>query len=473
MKSWVILFSLILTSSMLAYADSDSDIQRVPGKVECNTEVMRCTYTAQNLTAKDLVARINAVIFPGSILSPSEGYINIENLKKINFYFTNEALMQRFINLIPLMDVIDDFSPVSLVQLTTEIYSLSNAGFTELQAQLTATENNPATDIATSIITSISGTAGMGLKIGTNFLSSVLGSKKVKEESSMVTTVTQLIPNMAGINFSHGSKIYISPTAGVVKDEFAGLNINGTVSISASDSDLVLVKDYAFSYGVLIPADVTTKNDTVNILSISNPQLYLVRGVSSLIVSSLSTKDSTKTEYSALNFGKSKEKMMSKIMVVTRAESIGFKEYIQDMKKIRTLDLHREFTQDEKDHFPNDEVNMEDLLNHIKPYSFFSTSGDRILGFTLDKKDARVSNINKNIEISIKSGGFFSPGSLKQKTILSVENLMLSGIKFDSLSSKDIDKTKVKITVKLKPFNANGGVTKVLYYNPETNKFIE
>lgn len=472
MKSWaVILYTFILITS--AYADTLTDMQKSPGKVECNSEVSKCTYTAQNLTAKDLVARINAVIFPGSILSPTEGYINVENLKKINFYFNNKDLMQRFINLLPLMDVIDDFGPVSLVQLTTEIYSLSSSALTELQAQLTSSDNNPATDIATSIITSISGTAGMGLKVGTNFLSSALGSQKIKQESSMVTTVTQLIPNMAGINFSHGSKIYISPTNGIVRDEFAGLNINGTVSISASDSDLVMVRDYSFSYGILVPSDVANKNDTVNILSISNPQLYLVKGVSSLLVSSLTSKESSKTQYSGLSFGKNKEKLRDKIMVVTRAEAIGFRQYIEDMKKIRLLDLHREFTKEDKDNFPNDEVGMNELLSHIKPYAFYTTSGDRILGFALDRKDARASNINKNIEISIKSDHFLSSGRLKQKTILSVENLMLSGIKFDSLSAKDLEKTKVKITIKLKLFNGKDEVKKVLYYNPETNKFIE
>lgn len=468
----------IISFSLLAYVSVKSaeqpQMQRAPQKVECNDEIKLCTYVVQNLTGRELVAKINAIVFPGSILSSSEGVINVKSLKEITFYINDPELRSRFIAIIPLLDVFDDFAPSSLVQLTTEIYSLSEGGLTELQAEVTAATTNPASDIAdVAIKTMTGGAVDLGLRIGTNFLSSVLGSRKVKERSSKITTVTQLIPNFASINYSHNTNIYVSPTAGVVKDEMSGININGSVSISGSDSDLVLIKDYSFKYGV-VESGATPTSDRVNMLSFSNPQLYLVRGISSLLISSVTRTTTDKTETGILSWGKTKNELQSKIMVITRAEAISFQSFITDLKKIRTLELHREFTQIEKDSFPNNELEMTEVLNHVKPYAMFSPSGDRILGFRLDFKDARISNIAKNIEISIKSGSLFKAGGLKQKRILSVENLMLSGIKFDdTLTSKELNQAKVKITIELKLFNSNDKTTTTLFYNPETNKFIE
>lgn len=468
--------AIFLLISMQSFAqDTEQVFQREPGKVECNDEIKRCTYIVQNLTAKDLIAKLNANLFPGSILSPSEGYIVVEHLKKINFYINDEGLRQKFIALIPLLDVYEDFVPTSLVQLTTEIYSLSESASTEIQAKLTSSETSPVTELATDIITKFAGGASaFGIKIGTNLLSSVLGSSKVKEQSSKISTVTQLVPNLAGINYSQSTTLYISPAgSGVVKEQEAGLNINGSVSISATDPDLVLIKDYTLRYGVIDPSS-KEGNERVNLLNLSNPQLYLVRGTSNVLISTVTTEESNKTTWGPVSFGKDKSKLQNQILIVTRAEAISFKALVSDLKKVRALELHRTFSEEEKSNFPKQDIDMADVLNHIKPYSFFTVSGDRILGFYLDKADARLSNINKNIEISVKSsGGLFSKGSINQKTILSVENLMLSGLKFDKLSPKDLSQPKVNIKLGLKVFNGDASVNKVLYYNPETNKFIE
>lgn len=466
---------LILTLGVNSFAQElPAIMQREPGRVDCNDELKRCTYVVQNLTAKELIAKLNSNVFPGSFLSPSEGFIVVENLKKINFYINDEALRLKFISLIPLMDVFEDFVPSSLVELTTEIYSLSESASTEIQAKLTSSDTNPANDIASDVVTALAGgAAAIGIKIGTNLLASILGSKKIKEESSKISTVTQLIPNLAGINYSQSTTLYVSPKgSGVVKEQEAGLTINGAVSISASDSDLVLIKDYSLKYGVIDPASVEG-NERVNLLSISNPQLYLVKGTSSVLISTVTTEERNRKEFSAISFGKNKDKLQNQILIVTRAEAISFRSLIADLKKVRTLELHRQFSLEEKAKLPSNELTIEEVLSHIKPYSFFTVSGDRILGFMLDKNDARISNINKNIEISVKNGSVFSNGSINQKTILSVENLMLSGLKFDTLSPKDIDQSKVKIKLNLKVFNQNVSVSKILYYNPETNKFIE
>lgn len=467
--SSILLFSLFASSISFAGEISTMGLQRIPGKVDCNDEIKICSYVSQNTTARELIAKLNANLFPGSILSPSEGFITADGLKKINFYLNNEEMKAKFIAAIPLMDTLEDFDPSDLVMLTTDIYSLTEGGLTNIQVSL-VTANEPASEIADWVISSaFGGPTGIALKIGTNLLSSLLGSTKIKEESSKVTTINQLIPNQSGINFSNTSKIYISPPgSGVVKEEQAGLTVGGTVSISARDSELVLIKDYNLTYGVVESADV---GERVNILSVNNPQLYLMKGTSSLVVSSVTIDQTNRTEYSALSFGKQKGKTLNKIMIVTRAESINFKDFVNDMKKMRQLELHQQFTKEERAKFPVSDVDMSEVLKHLKPLAYFTTSGDRILGFRLDSKDARLNNISKNIEVNIKSSGLF-PG-LKQKVILPLENLMLSGVKFNPLTQKELKKTSVDINVSLKVYNGSESVSTTLHYNPETNKFFE
>jgi len=469
MKKLLLSF-LILFSSALFAEENNRSFQRSPGKVDCNEEVKICHYVSQNITAKELIAKLNMNLFPGSILSPSEGYIVADGLKKINFYINDTALMEKLIAAIPLMDTLEEFDPSDLVLLTTEIYSLSEVGLSNLQASLVSA-NDPASELAEWIITSaLGGPTGMALKIGTNLLSSLLGSSKVKSESTKVTTISQLIPNLAGINYSNTSKVYISPpNSGVVKEEQSGLTVGGSVSVSSKDNDLVLIKDYNLTYGVIENVEV---GERVNILSITNPQLYLVKGTSSLVVSSINTEERAKTEYSAVSFGRTRERLHNKVMVITRAEAVNFQDYVKEMRKLRSMELHKEFSKEERDLLPKTSISISQVLESVKPMAAFTTSGDRVIGFKLDPKNARVENIKKNIEVSVKSKIGFGKG-LNQKVILTVENLMLTGMKFNPLSLKELKKTIVEIEVTLKVFGSDTSVTKKLIYNPETNSFIE
>ncbi len=464
------LVSLLCLNCVSVFSGEIKTDLRAPDKVTCNDEIKVCSYVAQNITARELYSKLNANLFPGSILSLSDGFITMDGLKKINFYFYNEDLKQRVIAAIPLFDTLEEFNPTDLVLLTTEIYSLTEGGFSNLQASL-VTANDPASELAEWVITSaFGGPTGIALKIGTNLLSSLLASTKVKEESSKVTTISQLVPNLAGINYSNNSKIYISPPgSGIVKEEKAGLSVSGTVSISSRDSELVLIKDYDLTYGVVENVEA---GERVNILSISNPQLYLVKGTSSIVVSSVTLDQSTRTEYSAISFGRKKEKIMNKIMIVTRAESIDFKDYVNQLKKLRQMELHKEFTKDEVANFKTQAVSLDEALKSIKPMTAYTTSGDRIVGFRLDAGNARKDNYKKNIEVTVKSGTGFSKG-INQKVILPLETLMLNGLKFDSFSPKELKKSVIEVELTLKVFNSTEMVTKKLLYNPENNKFIE
>ena len=116
----------IFTRLCMAGEGTNVGIQRAPGKVECNDEVKICSYIAENITGRELIAKLNANLFPGSILSPSEGYITSDGIKKINFYINNDVLRIKFIAVIPLMDALEDFDPSDLVLLTTDIFSLTD-----------------------------------------------------------------------------------------------------------------------------------------------------------------------------------------------------------------------------------------------------------------------------------------------------------------------------------------------------------
>lgn len=461
------------SATLFANEVPQTSLQREAGIPVCDDFTEICSYVAQNITARELIAKINANLFPGSILSPSEGYITSDGLKKINFKINDQELKAKLIASIALFDTLEEFDPSDLIMLTTDIYSLSEGALSHIQANanVSADPTNPATEIADWVVTSsLGGPTGVALKLGTNLLSSLLGSNKVKEESSKVTTISQLIPNQAGINYSNTSKIYISPQgSGVVKEEQAGLTVGGTVSISAGDNDLILVKDFNLTYGVV---ENVLAGERVNILSINNPQLYLVKGMSSLVVSSVTIDQTSKTEYSALSFGKEKGKVLNKLMIVTKAEAISFKNFVQEMKKLRELELHKQFSKEDVAKLPTSNIELKDVLKHITPYAYFTTSGDRIMGFKLDAKDARTNNIAKNIKVTVKAKGILS-SSMKQEVILPVENLMLSGLKFEPIPLKELNKSNVDIIVSLKEFNGGASVNKTLHYNPETNKFFE
>ncbi len=462
--------SALFFSSIASSSDLTNETGRSLEKVTCNDEIKICSYVTQNITARELYNKLNANLFPGSILSLNDGFINIESLKKLTFYFYNEEFRQRVIASISLFDSLEEFNPSDLILLTTEIYSLTEGGLSNLQASL-VTANDPASELAEWVIASaFGGPTGIALKIGTNLLSSLLASSKVKEESSKITTISQLVPNLAGINYSNNSKVYISPPgSGVVKEEKAGLSVNGVVSVSSRDSDLVLIKDYELNYGIVenVPA-----GERVNILSLSNPQLYLVKGTSSIIVSSVTMDNINKTEYSAVSFGRKKEKLMNKIMIVTRAESVNFKDYVSQLKKLRQLELHKEFSKEEIELFHSSKVNMKDILNDLRLMTAYSSSGDRIVGFRLDSQKARKENYKKNIEVKIKSGlGMFS--GIDQQVILPLETLMLNGLKFNPFSAKELRKKLVEIEITLREYKSSDFVKKKIYYNPENNKFIE
>ena len=462
-------FALVLLTLATMTSVFANNLEESPAKVKCDDELKRCTYVSQNITARELVTRINSIMFPASILTPEEGYINVESLKKINFWLEQAELKTRFTALLPLLDSFEEFNPSALVQLTTEIYSVSEKGFSHLSAEIAtaSTDTGDATDVDLSSLGG--GTIDLALKLGSNLLGSVLGTRVAREEISQVETITQLIPNLSDISYSHGSTVFISPSPGIVKEAKAGVNINGTVSINKFDSELVVLKNYNFSYGVI---NSTTEGETmapVTMLSIQNPQLYLVKDTATMVVSTHTVREESGRQWGLGLFGRSKDKLRSKLMIVTRATAYSFGDYIRQLKKLRKLELHREFSDLDIASFPSDNLSLKEAISTVEPYAFQTPSGQKILGFKLDKKFAREENIKKSIEVEIKGGG------IKQEAILSLENLMLSGIKFNPVGLRYLDKKMITFKIELKKFNGSRSdrVKLKLFYNPRTNSFIE
>lgn len=458
----ILIFLFILVKATFSQVE---DLQRLPGRIECQDRLMRCTYISQNLTARTLVARVKSVLKPGDVLLPSEGYISIESPSVLSFWFYNEDLKDRFEGLLPLLDVLEDGVPGHLVQLTTEIYSLSEKGLSHIDASIGSLSSDVGDSPDFGILNN-GGVLDLSLTVSSRLLSAVLGTSIGRKETSRVTRVVQLIPNLTGINYERTTNIYVSPTAGVVKDEKAGLTLGGTVSINRADNELVLIKNYKFNYGVLSPGRDGAE-DRVTVLNITNPQLYLYEGVSTMIVSSNTSVITRNSNAGFFSFGRERSKIYNKLMVVTRAKTMSFNRYRNEMSRYSRLDLFRTFKQDQIERLPENTVTTAAALRSITPYTYRLSDGTPIIGFKLDEKLATKNNINKTVEVEVRGGG------LRMNKMRSLENLMLSGLRFDPLSPRYLSKAKVKLKLKFKVHKTNQTIKKTLYYDPDRNVFFD
>jgi len=459
-----IISALVIFSSSVSSDEGNraNDLERKAGKVECQDELRLCSYISQNLSARQLIARLNPVMFPDIPLDPREGFINQESSKKITFWFNTPEIKQRFIDLLPHFDNFEDYSPTAIINFTTEIFAATDEALTQIYMSL-GLSNNGATPSTGGHEPGISVSFGIG-----NFLlSAALSAQRVYNRVTKVTTVTQTLPNLSDINYSHTTTIFVSPTAGVSKEQIAGLKLRGGLSINRQNRDHVLVKDFSLFYGVEVPAASSDAPPRVAVLEFNNPELYLVDGVSNVVVSSNSFEMRRNLGLglpSTVDAGT----ISTKLIVITRAKAMSFEEFLDENRDLRKQTLHRKFSQDEVNAFPADDVPLKDIFNSVAPTVKTSMSGERSLSFVLDRQLARKNNYSRSYKIKISAPGF------KQEEVRSMENLMLSGVKLEDLPSALMQKPLIKLKVKFKPFNKWGPYKykKVLYYNPETNEFI-
>ncbi|MBI2520444.1 MAG: hypothetical protein HYV97_08495 [Bdellovibrio sp.] len=467
----IFLISVIfcLSSTGLISSETGTFLERQTVAATCQPELKVCSYLAQNLTARELMGRILPVMFPDMPLDPREGYVQRETLKKIIFWFNNEEMRQRFSSLLPHFDTMEDFVPSSMINLTTEIYAVTDEALTEISATLGmgASIGLPSTGTTGDSPSGLNLSVGLSYGVANYSLSLALTAQRILNRVSRVTSVQQVVPNFTSINYKHITRIHVSPTPGSSKEEEAGLMIGGTISVNRRDQEQILLKDFKLYYGVEVPPASSEAIPRVAVLEINNPELYLIEGSSSVVVSANSFE---LRNNSSIGFptNVSRGTLSTKLMVVVRAKALSFDEFLRTNREMRALETQSHFGEEEVRQFPEDEIPLNILIDSLQPFARLSLSGDRILGFRLDKKFARKNNYKRNLEITIKTKGF------KQKAVRTVENLMLGGLKFDDLPAKSLRSAMVKIIIKARPFKKLmlRPARKVLYYNPATHEFL-
>ncbi|MDB9786858.1 hypothetical protein OAB57_02020 [Bacteriovoracaceae bacterium] len=445
---------------LFSWQAAHSQILKEPAIPKCQYDQKVCSYVTQNITADRLIATINPVMFPGIPLDPEEGFIAKQSHKKINFWFDNKELLERFINFIPYFDTLEEFNPSSMIQLTTEIFAITDDALSHFEATFgmsNSGSNGPQAE----------GTISATFGVGNFVLSAALSAQRTTRQIARITTINQMIPNLSNIQYEHMTKIHISPTAGVSKEEQSGIGIYGNASISRENQEQVLINGFRFFYGLEIP-DASGRTIKVNTLKFSHPELYLMEGLSSVLISS-NTYTSINENSLGLPLSFRRGQGSTKLMIVIRASSMSFEEFTAQNEKLRKRTLYEQFPKSKVGTFPTDEVPLKTILDRILPFAHTTLSGDRILGIHLDPHFARRKNIKKNIEILITGWRF------KQKAVRSLENLMLSGIVFDDLPLHLLQKPIAKLTLRMKLFRKAGiyQAKRTLYLNTATNEFIE
>ena len=186
-----------------------------------------------------------------------------------------------------------------------------------------------------------------------------------------------------------------------------------------------------------------------------------------MVVSSNTSVVTRDNSWGLFSFGRERSKVFNKLMVVTRAKTMTFENYREEMARFSRLSLFRTFSESAIDRLPQSRGGLSNVLNSIRPYTYRLSNGDAILGFKLDEKLAAKDNIKKTIEVEVKGGG------LRMKKMRSIENLMLSGFKLDALSGRYMGRAKVKLKIELNVHNSREKVKKTLYYDPDRNVFFE
>ncbi|MBT3236141.1 MAG: hypothetical protein HN353_09345 [Bdellovibrionales bacterium] len=459
-----LLLFFIVATPVISFGEVNS-LERANPEVECSQELQRCTYVTQNLNARELVTKLKAIMFPQTVPTAQDGYIYVESLKKINFWFFDQAMLDRFVGLIPLLDSFEDFNPTALVQLTTEIYAVTQEGLSQLEISLSSAVNG----LSGVSLGALSLIANSPLSIGTNALSVALSGQRSRQQLSRISVVNQLISNYGNISFKHKSKVYISPNSVTTKEEEAGVEIRGEVSINRHDSNYVLLKNYSFFYGIINPSQELTAQSPVTSLEFSFEEMYLTEGLSRMMVSSnfFEVGSSRGGFFDIWNRGRNAKK--SKLLVVTRARTFSFDEFMAESRRLSELTLYNHFNQNDIATLSDREIPIKEVFNSLTPYSYLTHSGERVLGFRLDRKLATSKNYKREIKIKVKGGG------MKMLEGARLDRLMLSGLKFDDFAPKYLSKYKIKINVTLTEElpSGRGASRKItLEYNPKENRFL-
>ena len=455
-------------------------------QVECRHKEKLCDVYLQNTYAQSFIATIRSLMFPpasGTHLEEHGKIIKLDD-KHIAFWFnegTESELHQQFVSLIPLLDRYEKKVPSALIQVTTEIYSITDTGLTDLNFTLNGVKSKKS-DSGDDISLKL-GSFELSTSILTDTLSLFFNAQKKENQIEKMTTITQVVPNLSHLSYNHTSNIYIAPnTYTEVKVEQIGTTLSGKLEIDGNDNNVVVLEGGNITYGVLQP---TEEGATPQVSKLSQPihELRLEKGISRFLVSSYTSETVSGSDLSLFGAGSTKEKRSSKLLIVFRAKTFSYDELVKDLKENMR---GSRFTREEVEKLPKDSVELEEVYSSATLTPVLSNSGDSKIFFHLDRELARKDNIKKRATVRITGGG------IDQEKTRRLEQFMLEGIQIDTkfkpeFLSQDIIELKVEISTHVKrserkivwededpfyigPSYNNNNTTLFFEYIPDTNE---
>lgn len=437
-----------------------------------------CTYTLVNLTrAQELIRKVEQVLFKGDPLTSPDGMMEPlgNNRKVLTFWHINEDVLQRMKDVIPMLDVKEDFNPNTIVEFKADVYEVSESGLSNISAEITNLRFGKSVSDLDNDVSVNGGSNGLGvdLKLGIVELSGLLSAEKQKGNLRRKVTVSRPVANLNSIKYDDKTKIYSAPGAGtsIIKDEYTGVTLDGTVSVNADDKSLVTIKNFKFTYG--------TKNEdgSVNIITLPEDDLILKEGIAFPLVSSKTVGTFTTTTTKLFGLSKRTQKEDAKLLIYVSVKVKSWDDYINSIQNLLTVGKQK-FDKDEIALLPSSCIDNLALLNDITPIATRDHQGDPVLSFKLNKNNACTKNIKNRIKVSITGDGV--PRALNKKNV-TVESLMHLPVKINGLSlSKAREKSELKIKIKLEMKN-DGMKTKVTHklkyapsdYDIEDNFWLE
>ncbi len=464
---------VFFTSITLADAQT---FNRQVGEPECIVEAKRCSYLTVNVTGNQFVTRVTNQLFPRqSIFFTDESYLEVERGNLVVFWFESEDILKRFKLLIPVIDALESFKPADMVKVTTDILEMTETGLKNFRAQISAVTARPVgndRDFDVNIGDATTGDLNLNVPLKTVDLSVLLGGASVKKYTRKAITNESYVSNSEDLNFSQTTLVPIEGPSGILEKK-TGLEIDGTVSIERDNSDLVKLTNFDLKYSkeVINPVDATQMS--INTLDLDRKSLFLYRGLTQTAVKSVSSVQTSDRSGQLNGINRAIGEEYNKLLIMVRAETISHDDIAAEARRIADSNIQGEFSEDQIREFPTDSVELKEIFENIKPFTRFDTTGERIVGFKLDQKYARLENYKKRFDIKIKGGG------IKQQANRSLESLMTKGLILNDVSQNYYDRKFIKIKVTIrefikrpKPGQRRFSKRVTLYYNPQTNEFL-
>ncbi len=410
-----------------------------------------CTYTIENLASvSELARKVEQALFDGEPLLEPEGILETfgNNNQTLIFSHQNVDVMDNMIEIIPLLDSKEDFSPSDVIQIQADVYEISETGLRNLGAGINSLKIGPSVnDGLSNLKEALLGTDGLGINIRTGMvdIAGFIALEKARGNMERIDEIKIDAYNLDKFEYNDLTNVYQAPGAGTsVKEAQAGIQIKGKVSINKSNRDTVVLKDFDFYYG--------TQNATggVNQLRIPRKRLVLSQGVMFPIVSSKTTRTSNNTTTGILQYGNESVEENKKLLVYLTVRVLTWDEHVARMAKDKSIAVKSKFTKKERKALPKVCPSMEEVLGSIETHAGRGNDGEPILTFTLDKELACRKNVKKRIYVTTKING--NRPLQENTTILRIEELMLKPVQIKGVNASSFLKTWINFRVGLSIF---------------------